>query len=92
MSLSHEKLWEQIENISAVQHEIWAEWMKHLFSVSAYNEDGTITIPANKVTRWQRQIMTPYPDLSESEKDSDRKQATKIIESLARSTIHSQES
>lgn len=30
-------------------------------------------------SRWQRQINTPYCNLTESEKDSDRKEAIRII-------------
>jgi hypothetical protein len=73
-----------IENLSAIQHEIWVEWMSHLFQVSTHNKDGTVTISADKVSRWKKQIKTAYDDLSESEKDSDRKQARKISNLLPR--------
>jgi hypothetical protein len=53
--------------------------MRHLFSVSTMNEDGSVTIPADKVARWQRQIETPYAELTDKEKDSDRDQADKIL-------------
>jgi len=33
---------------------------------------GSITIPKSLVERWERQIATPYEDLSNKEKDSDR--------------------
>jgi hypothetical protein len=67
------------ERLAAVQHVIWSNWMKHLFSVSTYNPDGTVTIPADKVKRWQRQIRTPYDALTESEMESDRQQADKVL-------------
>ena len=67
------------EGLADVQHEIWSNWMRHLFSVSTMNEDGSVTIPADKVERWQRQIKTPYSELTEQEKDSDRDQADKIL-------------
>jgi hypothetical protein len=36
--------------------------------------DGSLTIPADLVRHWTRQIDTPYAQLSEKEKDSDREQ------------------
>lgn len=66
------------EKLAEAQHRIWASWMEYLFSISIQNEDGSCTIPADKVTRWTRQIKTPYSELSEQEKDSDREQADKV--------------
>lgn len=71
-----------VEEIATAQHEIWSHWMKYLFQVSKKNEDGSVTIPADKVTRWVRQMNTPYSGLTEDEKESDREQAGKILEIL----------
>lgn len=68
-----------LEEIAALQHEIWSHWMKYLFDVSIQNEDGTATIPFDKVNRWKRQMNTKYRDLSDSEKISDIEQARKIV-------------
>ncbi len=70
------------EKISDIQHEIWSSWMTHLFKVSIHNNDGSYTIPLDKVKRWKRQLSTSYDELTESEKDSDRKQADKILDIL----------
>lgn len=67
------------EKIANLQHDIWAHWMKYLFSVSYRIADGSVWVPAKKVARWKRQIETPYEKLSEKEKDSDREQADKIL-------------
>jgi hypothetical protein len=67
------------EKLAGIQHEIWAHWMSYLFSVSVQNDDGTYTIPSDKVKRWKRQIATPYDELSEHEKDGDREQAEKVV-------------
>ncbi len=67
------------EKVSEIQHEIWSNWMIHLFSVSTYNDDGSYTIPIEKVKHWKRQISTPYKELAENEKDSDREQADKVL-------------
>lgn len=70
------------ENLAEIQHEIWATWMIHLFRVSIQNEDGTYTIPIEKVERWKRQIAASYDELTELEKKGDREQADKVISIL----------
>lgn len=56
------KLFEQLANI---QHQIWSHWMKYQFSQCIKNEDGSLTIPSDKVEHWTRQINTDYNDLTE---------------------------
>lgn len=53
--------------------------MLHLFKVSIHNEDGTVTIPADQVRRWKRQMNTKYANLSSDEQKSDLEQAEKVI-------------
>jgi GT2 family glycosyltransferase len=50
----------QLEKFSNIQHEIWSNWMKYLFT------------DKENVDRWKRQMETPYKDLSEKEKQLDR--------------------
>ncbi len=68
------------EQIADLQHQQWAGWTEYMFSKCTKNEDGTLTIPTWAVERWTRQINTPYNQLSESEKDSDRVEAYKVLE------------
>ena len=70
---------DQREKLSALQHQIWSDWMAHLFEVSTTNADGTVTIPKKYVEQWQREIKTAYDDLTEKEKDGDRKQVDKML-------------
>ena len=70
---------ETIEELADLEHDSWARWMKYLFSVSKKNEDGSVTIPKDKVERWERQMNTDYNDLSNKEKESDRKEVRKFI-------------
>lgn len=70
------------EALADVQHEIWAHWMRYLFSVSETNSDGTVTIPSDKVATWRRQCETRYFDLTEKERASDVEQADKVVELL----------
>lgn len=70
---------EFIEEAADLEHERWARWQYYLHSKCIWNNDGTLTIPAELVERWQRQIVTPYAELSESEKESDRKEARTYV-------------
>lgn len=71
-----EKGWEEefVEQGADIEHDRWARWQKHMFSKGTVNKDGSLTIPAGLVERWFRQIDTKYQDLSEEEKESDRKE------------------
>jgi len=71
------------EELAALSHDIWAHWMRYLFTISIWNSDGSVTIQADDVKRWFRQAQTDYADLSEAEKESDRHQADKILKCLA---------
>ena len=66
------------EQIASVQHDIWSHWMKYLFSVCDDSFDGII-IPPDKVRLWKKEIATPYSELTEKQKESDRDQADKVI-------------
>ncbi|MCP5018942.1 MAG: hypothetical protein GY938_27240 [Ketobacter sp.] len=66
------------EKLAAQQHEIWAHWMKCLFS-QCIDDTDYILIPIDKAIRWKRQMLTDYADLTEPERESDRDQADKII-------------
>jgi len=75
------------EELAELCHEQWSGWMKYLFSkcVSPIEPNtGTVVIPAWAVERWERQMNTPYKDLSEVEKNSDRKEADRFIKLLNR--------
>lgn len=73
------------EALADISHEIWAHWTKYQFSILAGDhgdcglEPSALIIPADKVARWTRQMNTPYSELTEKEKESDRHQADKIL-------------
>ena len=71
-----------IEALADFEHDRWSRWQKHLFSKCIKNEDGSYTIPKEYVERWNRQINTKYSDLSEEEKESDRREAKRIIQCI----------
>lgn len=67
------------EKFAAQAHEAWSGWMRHLFEKCAHNTNGTSTVPVWAVENWERQMETPYADLSEEEKESDRKEADEYL-------------
>lgn len=66
------------EALAEYAHEAWSGWMRYLFS-KCTEQGGTLVIPPWAVARWTRQMNTAYADLPESEKASDRAEATKIL-------------
>ncbi len=68
------------EQLAALAHERWTEWMKYLFEKSLDSENGSIEIPSLFVARWKRQMSTSFFDLPENEKESDRAEADKILQ------------
>lgn len=68
-----------VERLAEAAHVAWSGWMEYLFEKSQRNDDGTVSIPAVLVERWQRQMRTPYADLPEGEKASDREEARRYL-------------
>lgn len=60
------------EQFANVVHEIWANWIGYCHSICTPQDNGSLVIPADKVERWNRQAATPFSELSEKEKQSDR--------------------
>lgn len=75
------------EQLSELSHEQWSGWMRYLFNKGSFNEDGSFTINLASVDRWKRQMNTPYHDLPEDEKESDRVAADKVIALIVKQEI-----
>lgn len=71
------------EQLAALCHEQWAGWMKYLFVKGNKKDKGSFEIFDDEVKRWERQMNTPYADLSHEEKESDRKEADKFLAVIA---------
>lgn len=69
-----------VEEFADMEHRRWAKWQEYLHSKCVENPDGSLTIPAHLVVRWKCQISTPYSQLTEAEKESDRKEVRPYIE------------
>ena len=67
--LSDERLAEIIEIVAAWDHKAWANWTEWMLD----------RLTTDNIVRWRRQIATEYADLSEGEKESDRKEAREVI-------------
>lgn len=76
------------EALAALAHEMWSGWMAYQFEKGALTTTWdiyerrkveTFHLPHQFVERWQRQMNTPYAELSESEKEGDRVEADKML-------------
>ena len=77
------------EALANLAHEQWCGWMKWMFNhgyFESMNLRGVVQavwiMPNNLLSRWQRQMNTPYKDLPENEKESDRNEADRILKIL----------
>ena len=77
------------EELASFAHKQWSGWMEYLFSkcLNPIVPDGSAIIPEWAVKRWKKQIETSYDELSEPEKENDRKEADGMIEIFSRSFI-----
>ena len=73
-----------IEDMAAIEHQRWAHWQKYVHDQCERLPDGRLVIPSDLVRRWEKQIDTPYDQLSEAEKASDREQVERVLPILAR--------
>ena len=73
---------EPVEELADKMHDIWIRWMAYMFSKNPPNKDGTWTMPKEFVYRWLRQMNTPYDELTEEEKESDRELALEVLDLL----------
>lgn len=68
-----------LEELSAIEHDRWAHWQRYLHSKCEPRPDGSLVIPAELANRWAAQLDTPYSELSELEKESDREQVRRYL-------------
>lgn len=62
-----------IEALAALEHESWSDWTKWMLNeMESELGDRELLRNLECVKRWRRQMTTPYSDLSDQEKESDR--------------------
>lgn len=81
------------EQLAAIEHERWAHWQQYMHSLGKVkNVDGVLSlvIPTQPfIHRWERQINTPYSQLSEAEQKSDIEQVDRYWPLIvARDQLH----
>jgi hypothetical protein len=57
------------EKLAELEHIQWAHWTKYMLD----------NLTTENIKRWKQQVKIAYQDLSEKEKDADRKWADKVI-------------
>lgn len=72
-----------LEALAATEHERWSHWQRYLHSKCIRTTDGSLTIPAELVERWTTQMCTPYSELPDEEKESDREQVRRYLPIIA---------
>lgn len=78
-SILEERLKEFVEKGADIEHDRWGHWQKYMMSKMSMLDNGDMVLPKEFVDRWFRQIDTPYSELSEPEKESDRKETRNYL-------------
>lgn len=74
-----------LEKLAALEHKQWAHWIKYQQSqkelawLDFFKKTGAPQFDSNNMERWILQSQTPYPKLTEKEKDSDREWAREVL-------------
>ena len=78
MNQMNDDLKELKEKLAAIEHERWADWQKWVHSRAYLDwdaEGNTIyCFKQEQISAWDKQITTPYSELSDREKASDMEQ------------------
>jgi len=57
------------EKLAELEHQQWAHWTRYMLD----------NLTPQNVERWRQQIDIPYANLSDTEKESDRQWADKVL-------------
>lgn len=72
-----------LEQLASIEHDRWAHWQKYMHSkIMPSEHDGIWQIGEEHLNHWNRQIATPYSELTEAEKESDRNEVRKYLRIL----------
>ena len=61
------------EELAELEHEQWCDWSKNIFTTEKLSQD--------RIKRWEW-LWRPYNELSEEEKESDRKYADRVLSKI----------
>jgi hypothetical protein len=71
-----------VERLAAIEHDRWASWQRYVHDHCQRLDGEALVIPADLAARWEVQIRTPYAELSEQEKESDREQVQRYLPTI----------
>lgn len=71
-----------MEQLAAVEHERWSHWQRYMHGKGERQPDGSLVIPPQLVTRWERLMATPYEELTNAERESDREQVRRYLQTI----------
>jgi len=89
--IKEEIIKEFIEKGADLEHDRWARWQKYVHSLCKKNKDGSLTIPKERVEWWEKEIATPYSELTEELKEYDRKETRNYIPLLKKALSQQRE-
>lgn len=72
--MKNKKLFEKLADL---EHQRWSHWQKYLHSRLTKLDCGSLIMSPKYVRYLERLIDTPYSELSEREKESDREEVRK---------------
>jgi hypothetical protein len=72
-----------LEDLAAIEHERWSHWQRYMHAQAIRQPDGSLLIPGPLVERWETQAATPFADLGNAEKESDREQVRRYLPLIA---------
>jgi hypothetical protein len=88
--MTEAELEELTEVLAAIEHKRWSDWQRYVHSEGARTENGDLLLPARLVDGWERQMDTAYANLTEAEKESDRKQVRSYLPLVLKRFIETQ--
>lgn len=76
-----------VEVLADCEHASWARWHKYVGECADGLPNGPWTLAFYHVNHWNRQANTDYADLSEQEKESDRKEVQLALDALREANL-----
>ena len=86
--MTHDNAYQQLrESLAALSHEQWSGWMDYMLGKCTRTSTGAILIPAGYVAALERQMETPYAELSPDEQASDLAEADRVLALVAAASV-----
>ena len=71
-----------IEMLADNEHATWSSWMKYLFVRGKFDDEGNLILVEEDIGRWHEQAETLYADLTEEDKEKDRREVCGIADEI----------